>query len=193
MLNGLIVKYKIYKSILAFSLVGVLFSCENDLETIKTVTATDETPDEIVNHMHTLYSDSGVVNYEIIATRVEKFGEPKDITVFKDGFTVNFYKAKDSIVSKLTADYGEMRDREKLIIAKNNVIFTNYDKNQTLKTEELYWDQKEKRVKTDKQFNIIGDKTEVWGYGLDTDENFTDYNAHKVRVETIIENDTINE
>ncbi|WP_066757189.1 LPS export ABC transporter periplasmic protein LptC [Crocinitomix algicola] len=193
MLNGLTVKYKIYKSILAFSLVGVLFSCENDLETIKTVTATDESPDEIVNHMHTLYSDSGVVNYEIIATRVEKFGEPKDITVFKDGFTVNFYKAKDSIVSKLTADYGEMRDREKLIIAKNNVIFTNYDKNQTLKTEELYWDQKEKRVKTDKQFNIIGDKTEVWGYGLDTDENFTDYNAHKVRVETIIENDTINE
>ena len=184
-------KNKIFKSILTIALVGMLFSCENDLETIQTVTATDDTPNEIVNDMHMLYSDSGVVSYEIIATRMEKFDKPKELTIFKNGFTVNFFKSKDSIVSKLTADYAEIRDREKLILARNNVIFTNFEKKQTLKTEELYWDQKANRVRTDKQFYIIGEETEVWGYGLDTDENFTDYNAHKVRVETIINNDTL--
>ena len=169
----------------------MLFSCENDLDAIQQVTATDDTPNEVVNDLHMLYSDSGVVAYEIIATRMEKFDEPKNLTVFKDGFTVNFFKSKDSIVSKLTADYGEIRERENLILARNNVIFTNYDKNQTLKTEELFWDKKAKRVRTDKQFYILGEKTEVWGYGLDTDENFTEYKAHKVRVETKINNDTL--
>ena len=164
-------------------MMGMLFfSCENDLETITEVTATDDTPNEIVNNMHTLYSDSGVVVYEIIASRMEKYDEPKNKTIFKDGFEVNFFKGKDSIISKLTADYAEIREKENLIIARNNVIFTNYEKNQTLKTEELYWDQVAKRVRTEKRFNVIGEETQIWGYGLDTDENFTDYNAHKVSV-----------
>lgn len=164
-------------------MMGMLFSCENDLETIKIVTTTAESADEVVTDMHTLYSDSGVVVYEMIATRMEKFGEPKNLRIFKDGIVVNFFKEKDSIVAKLTADYAEIRERENVIIARNNVIFTNYDKNQTLKTEELFWDKKTKRVKTEKYFEVIGEKTTVKGYGLDTDENFTDYNMHKVSVE----------
>lgn len=173
-------------------MMGTLFSCENDLETITEVTATDETPNEIVNGMHTLYSDSGVVVYEIIATRMEKFDEPENVTVFKDGFEVNFFKEKDSIISKLTADYAEIRDKENMIIARNNVIFTNYEKKQTLKTEELFWDKVAKRVRTDKHFEVIGEETIVLGYGLDTDENFTEYNAHKVQVTRLVEkNDTL--
>jgi len=163
-------------------MMGMLFSCENDLETITTVTATDETPNEIVNDMHTLYSDSGVVMYEIIATRMEKYDEPKNLTIFKNGIVVNFFKEKDSIVSTLSADYAEIREKDNMIITRNNVIFTNIEKKQTLETEELFWDQDAKRVRTDKHFHVIGDGTEVWGYGLDTDENFTDYIAHKVMV-----------
>lgn len=170
-------------------MMGMLVSCENDLATITKVTATEETPEEIVNDLHTLYSDSGVVVYEIMASRMEKFGEPENKTIFKDGFEVNFFKEKDSIISKLTADYAEIRDKENLIIARNNVIFTNFEKKQTLKTEELFWDQTAKRVRTEKQFTVIGEKSMVQGYGLDTDENFTDYNAHKVSVEVI--NDTL--
>lgn len=165
-------------------MMGMLFSCENDLGTIKEVTTTPDTPDEIVNDMHTLYSDSGVVVYEMIATRMEKFGEPKNIRIFKYGFQVNFFKEKDSIVSKLTAEYAEIREKDNVIIARNNVIFTNYEKNQTLKTEELFWDQTAKRVRTEKYFEVIGEKTTVSGYGLDTDETFTNYNMHKVSVET---------
>ncbi|MFT5820348.1 MAG: LPS export ABC transporter protein LptC [Crocinitomix sp.] len=165
-------------------MMGMLFSCENDLGTIQVVTSSADMPDEIVNDMHTLYSDSGVVVYEMIATRMEKFGEPKNVRLFKDGFQVNFFKEKDSIVSTLTADYAEIRERDNVIIARNNVIFTNFEKNQTLKTEELFWDQTKKRVRTEKYFEVIGEKTTVKGYGLDTDETFTDYNMHKVSVES---------
>lgn len=155
-------------------------SCENDLEQVKTVTATDETPDEIVNNMHTLYSDSGIVKFEIIATRMEKFNGEEEITIFKDGFEVNFFKGKDEIEAHLEAEYGEMRPNEKIIIARNNVIFTNYLEEQTLKTEELTWYQSTKRVITEKQFEVFSKDYYFKGYGVDSDETFSDYEMHKV-------------
>jgi len=179
-------------SIPVIFMAGMFFSCENDLETITTVTTTDDSPSEVVNDMHTLYSDSGIVIYEIIATRMEKYNEPEEKTIFKDGFTVNFFGQKDSIVSRLTAEYGEVLEKENQVVARNNVIFTNFEKKQTLETEELFWDQVAKRVRTDKQFHIIGEETEVWGYGLSTDDKFSEYEAHKVRVEKEVnDNDTL--
>ena len=167
----------------------MLFSCENDLETINTITATDKTPTEVVTTFHTLYSDSGIVSHEIIAARMEKYNVPSEKTIFKNGFEVNFFGERDSITSKLTADYAEITDGGNMIIARNNVIFTNYKENQTLETEELFWDKTVKRIKTEKRFTVIGEKSTVMGYGLDTDETFTDYNMHKVAVE--YKNDTV--
>ncbi len=170
-----------------FFMAGIFFSCENDLETIKTVTATDDTPSEIVNDMHTLYSDSGAVVYEIIGTRMEKFNDPIELTVFKNGFEVNIFGG-DTIVSKLTAEYAEIRSQSNMIVARNNVIFTNFEKAQTLKTEELFWDQLAERVRTDKQFTILGADSEIMVYGVDSDVNFSDYNAHKVSFTKLVNN-----
>ena len=161
---------------------GLFISCENDLEEVQTITSATESPDEVVNNMHTLYSDSGIVKYEIIATRMEKYSTT-NTTIFKDGFEVNFYREKDEIESHLEADYGEMREDENLIIARNNVIFTNYIENQTLKTEELFWMQSTKVVSTKKQFEVFGDKYYARGKGLECNETFSDYKMHKVSVE----------
>jgi lipopolysaccharide export system protein LptC len=164
-------------------------SCENNLEQVKSITATDDSPDEIVNNMHTLYSDSGIVTFEIIATRMEKFTGEKEITIFKDGFEVNFFKGKDDIEAKLTAEYGEMRSNENIIIARNNVIFTNYVEDQTLKTEELTWYQATKRIKTEKRFQVWDRKKNYYarGIGMESDETFRDYELHNVSVEQAIE------
>ena len=86
------------------------------------------------------------------------FSGDQDLTIFKDGFEVNFFKEKGVIEAHLEAEYGEMRPAEKLIIARNNVIFTNYVEDQTLKTEELTWFQATKRVVTEKQFEVFGKK-----------------------------------
>lgn len=164
---------------------GMFFSCENDMENIKLITATNDSPDQIVNNVHSLYSDTGVVRFEIVATRMESYSMPEKKTVFKDGFQVNFYKSKDSIESTLTADYAEMIESTSSILARSNVIFTNFDKKQTLKTEELFWDQVAKRIRTDKAFDVTGPNNHVIGYGLDANEIFSEYNTHNVSAEWI--------
>jgi LPS export ABC transporter protein LptC len=164
--------FQIVKKIIpATFLAGMFFSCENDLENIKLVTATDDSPDQVVNNVHTLYSDTGVVRFEIIATRMETYTIPEKKTIFK---------GKDSIESTLTADYAEMMEGTNSLLARNKVIFTNFEKKQTLKTEELYWDQSLKRIRTEKAFEIIGEDSYVSGYGMDANETFSDYKTHKV-------------
>jgi len=153
-------------------------SCENDLGHVKRVTATDQTADQITNGLHTYYSDSGIVQYEIIASRMEVFQSPEQKTYFKNGFEVNYFSDDGEIISKLTADYCEIIEKEHLIICRNNVTFTNYEKNQTLKTEELFWDKKMKKVRTTKNFFIDSPTTEAKGVGLEADETFSNYSMH---------------
>lgn len=169
-----------------FFCVPLFLACENDLEEVQIVTATDETPDEVVNNMHTIYSDSGVVKYEIIANRMEVFDEKKT-TIFKDGFQVNFFKSKDSIEAHLEAEYGEMREGDQLVLARNKVVFTNYSENQTLKTEELFWLQSAKKVQTEKRFEIFGENYYARGVGLESNETFSDYEMHNVTMEKKLE------
>lgn len=157
-----------------FVLLSMFSSCENDLDHVKKVTATDQTPDQITNNLHSIYSDSGIVQYEILATRVEIFEKPTQKTMFKNGFEVNYFSKQGEIISKLQADYGEIIGNDN-IIARNNVIFTNYEKNQTLKTEELFWDKKLKKIRTTKNFFVDSPTTEAKGIGLEADETFSNY------------------
>lgn len=161
-----------------FVLLVGLISCENDLDHVKRVTATDETPDQITNDLHAFYSDSGIVQYEMIASRMEVYQEPNEKTYFKNGFEVNYFNEEGVQISKLTADYGEIIQKQHLIICKNNVTFTNYEKQQTLKTEELFWDKKYKKVRTTKKFFIDSPTTEAKGIGLEADETFSTYSMH---------------
>ncbi len=156
----------------------VLLSCENDLENIKKVTATDKTPDQITNGLHSIYTDSGLVVYEIFANRMEVFEKPTQTTYFKNGFTVNYYNKNSKIISTLKADYAEIKEADNLVVCRNNVIFTNYEKQQTLKTEELFWDKKLKKVRTSKNFFIESPTIEARGIGLETDETFSEYKMY---------------
>ena len=161
-----------------FFLSFIFVSCENDLENIKKVTATDKTPNQITNGLHSIYSDSGLVVYEILANRMEVFEKPVQTTYFKNGLTVNYYNKNSEIVSTLKADYAEIKEAENLVICRNNVIFTNHEKHQTLKTEELFWDKKLKKVRTSKNFFVESPTTEARGVGLETDETFNEYKMY---------------
>jgi len=160
--------------VFAFSFV----SCENDLDHVTRVTVVDNTPDQITNNLHTMYSDSGIVQYEIIATRMEMFEKPVQKTYFKNGFTVNYFAKNGIKTSTLTAEYGEIIEQENLILAKNNVIFVNYEKQQTLKTEELFWDKNLKKIRTTKNFFVDSPNTEAKGVGLEADETFSEYSMN---------------
>jgi len=150
-------------------------SCENDLESVRVVTATSDTPERILTDFHSYYSDSGIVRYEIIGKKMEDFNQNGQITIFKDGIIANYYSENSEIISTLTAEYAEYKPMDNIIIAKNNVIFTNHKKKQILKTEELFWDKRIRKIRTPKPFFIETPNTIANGVGLTADETFSTY------------------
>ncbi|MFK8045875.1 MAG: LPS export ABC transporter periplasmic protein LptC [Crocinitomicaceae bacterium] len=174
----------------AIILAGMFVSCENDLANVKVVTASEETPDRILTDFHSYYSDSGIVRYEIIASKMEDYSKDDQKTIFKNGLTVKYYSNGSELISTLSAEYAELKPLQNIIIARNNVIFTNHEKQQTLKTEELFWDQRLKKIRTTKRFFVESPNTTAEGTGLIADETFSTYTMTNF---SLIYTDTTNE
>lgn len=165
-------------------------SCENDLQNVKVITANTETPDRILTDFHSYYSDSGIVRYEIIAAKMEDYSNDNPMTIFNNGLTVKYYSKQSELISTLSAEYAELKPLQNIIIARNNVIFTNHEKQQTLKTEELFWDQRMRKIRTTKKFFVESPNTTAEGTGLIADETFSTYTMTNF---SLIYTDTTNE
>lgn len=169
---------------------GMFVSCENNLTNVKVITASIDTPDRILTDFHSYYSDSGIVRYEILAAKMEDFSVDNPKTIFRNGLTVKYYSDSSNLISTLSAEYAEFKPLENAIIARNNVIFTNHEKKQTLKTEELFWDQRLKKIRTTKRFYLESPNTTAEGTGLTADETFSNYTMTNF---SLIYTDTTNE
>jgi LPS export ABC transporter protein LptC len=153
----------------------MLFSCENDLNSVSKITATDDSPTEITHDLLTVMTDSGRPNLTIEAVYAEKYGGEFPKTEFSDGLKITFYDKKGEVESILTANYGEISDQDEKMLVRHNVIFENFHEKQKLKTEELFWDKDKREIFTDKLVTIHSEKGVFKGYNLKADESFTQY------------------
>lgn len=164
-----------------------LFSCENDLSTIEKVTYNPKSPDETIYDFKMVYSDSGYARIELNATYAETMHAPEKITKLLDSLRVNFFSASGEIISTLTALYGEINFSTDLLMVKDSVRLYNYKKKQTLKTEVLYWQQKDSLIYAPKRVYIFSPKGRFMGEGLKTKQDFSNYEVLKPQGNVVIE------
>ena len=95
----------------------------------------------------------------------------------KDSLVVFFYDSKGNVSSKISANHAFQYEDKQLIELSGNVFFDNFQKKQTLQTEELIWDQKKKIIYTpgDNYFRVDDEDMIITGYGLTADERFESY------------------
>ncbi len=158
-------------------LAGILFSCVNDLDSIQKVSYDPNAPSEVTKDLHVLYSDSGYARVDIFASLAETYRSPKHITKLREGLSVDFYSLEGEIVSKLTAQYGEIDYTTGLIMVKDSVVLRNIEKKQSLQTEELFWNQNDSTIFTEKNVLITTEGKGITGRGkgLRTTQSFSKY------------------
>ncbi|MBL1281392.1 MAG: LPS export ABC transporter periplasmic protein LptC [Fluviicola sp.] len=162
----------------AFALIaGILFSCVNDLDAIQRVSSDPNAPSEVTRNLEVFYNDSGYARVRIFATLAETYRVPKHITKIKDGLRVEFFSETGEVVSQLTALYGEVNYETGLFVARDSVILRNFETKQQLETEELFWNQKDSTIYTEKNVVIKKDGKGVTGRGkgLKTTQSFDHY------------------
>ncbi|MCC5924521.1 MAG: LPS export ABC transporter periplasmic protein LptC, partial [Crocinitomicaceae bacterium] len=167
-------------------LVGIFFSCANDLEKVKRVTHNPDSPEETSEDFHIVFTDSGFAKIEIFAGITETYAEPVRVTKFKNGLRVNFFDANGEIASVLTSKYGEIEDDSGDIVVRDSVELFNVEKERTLKTEVLYWNKKSDSIYTDKDVRIISPDMILDGVGAWTTPLFDTAHFYKPKAEVYL-------
>ncbi|MFT5780450.1 MAG: LPS export ABC transporter protein LptC [Crocinitomicaceae bacterium] len=161
---------KHYKSTLFYwipviLLAGILFSCVNDLDTIQKVTYDPKAPDEVATNLEVYFTDSGYARVRIFADLAETFHKPEHLIKLKDHVVVEFYSEKGEIISRLEAKYGEVNQETGLMMVRDSVVLRNLKKKQYMETEELFYNQKDSTVYTEKFVTIKKEGKGVIGSG----------------------------
>jgi LPS export ABC transporter protein LptC len=164
-----------------------MLSCENNMDDVQRVSFNPKSPDEVIVDFHMIYSDSGFARVALMAGFAETFHQPEHITHLRDSLRVNFYAKNGEIISTLTAKYGKINHSKNQLYVQDSVRLYNYKKKQTLKTEVLYWRQRDSLIYTPKKVYIFSPKGRFTGEGLKTKQDFSTYEVLKPEGNIVIE------
>jgi hypothetical protein len=121
-----------------------------------------------------LYSDSAQLRVKILSpVLIRHTDKTNPYDEFPAGLRAEFFNENKKVISWLVARYAVRYEKSEKIITRDSVVLFN-KKNEKLETSELIWDEKERKIYTDKFIRITqpekGDTS--YGYGFITDQEF---------------------
>lgn len=158
----------------------ILQSCQNKDEDIVKASRKEELPVETGRNVEIMYSDSFQLKAILQASLMERFAGENPHLLMKEGVKLRFFNKNKEVTSSLTAKWAISREPEKIMEARNDVVVVN-EKNETLNTEHLIWDERTKRIRTEAFAKITTADEVIFGEGLEANEDFSWYRILKVK------------
>jgi len=162
---------------------GALFclsSCENNLKTVSLITAQDKNLQDVEENASIFYNDSAKTKFHLTSARIEIYGGPDPYTLYPKGVNIDAYDDSAHTDGHLDAGYAIEHLNSKLYEADNNVSVVNR-KGERLNTEQLFWDEIKHTIYTNKFVRIKTAKQIIYGDGLISNEDFTQYKITNIR------------
>jgi len=168
---------KIFKAALVS---GCFFicGCHNNYQEVQDL-AKKRVPEDTVTVVESYLSQDGTVRAKLTAPimAIKQNDTPK--TEFPQSLHVDFYDSV-KLQSKLFAKYGLYYTNKRLIYLRDSVIVFNVD-GDTLRTEELWWDQNKELIYTTAPVHIRKPDEKIDGTGLTADQNFSHWTINNAR------------
>ncbi len=138
---------------LLFSML-IISACQNDLDTIKQVSAQEfERPEQVTTNVDVIYSDSAFVRVHLVTPKMLDYPDTANnaqpYRTTPNGIRITLYDTTRLEMATLVADSAIQFDRTKIMEFHRNVVVTT-PQGKTFKSEELIWDQKAKRIYSNK-------------------------------------------
>ena len=122
-------------------------------------------------------SDSAIIRSEIKAAKQLEFENGN--LEFPEGIDITFFDKAGNITTTMRADRGYYLREDNLYKGEGDVQVDNLEKDQSLKSEEIFWNPNQKKMYTEKFVSVRDGKTLLQGAGLEADENFSKYSIKK--------------
>lgn len=164
------------------ALVCLLASCGgNDIQQVRKVSRDTEFPVETGRNVTINYTDSGFLKARVFTPLMERYAsDDKQYTEMTKGITIYFLTKDKKVESYLKSKYAIRYDRDKKMIARNDVVLVNI-KGDTMRTEELLWNEATQRISSEKSVRITTKDEIIIGDGFESNAEFTQYKIFRIR------------
>lgn len=167
---------------------ALFFSCRDNIEIINR-SIDENTPTQVAEDFITFYTDSALMQMKMEAPLMEYYGKMDEpYSEFPEGIIVYFYDGNDQPSGHLSANFGRYYETTDLWEVRDSVVARN-EKNEILETEQLYWDEKNERIYTDKFVRITQQDQIIRGYGLESDPKFLKWTIKNVTATLYLEDE----
>lgn len=175
---GTSLRYAIFLAALLVSCFFI-FSCENDIGEVnhflKKQTGVEEALD-VTSYM----SQEGLMKAKLRAPYMLRYQADSPYVEFPRTLHVDFYNDSLKVESTLDARYARYREYESKVFLKDSVVVINILKGDTLRTDELWWDQNTEEFYTDKPVRIFQPDKTIFGTGLRAAQDFSRYDIYHI-------------
>lgn len=130
-------------------------------------------------NVSTLISDSGIVQYKIVAP-IWKIYEEVDTPywLFPEGLYLQKYDPYFQVIATVAADSARFFSKLKLWRLDGNVEMTKAPKD-LFQTAQLFWDQTKRKIYSDSFIHIETETHVLEGYGFESDDRLQSYRVIK--------------
>ena len=176
----------------AVLLVGCIFiySCENDYQTVVHL-GDKKTAVEEAKKVESFLSQDGKVKAKLTAPYMLRYLTDSTYVEFPRSLHVDFYNDTLAVQSQLDALYGKYHEWEKKVFLRDSVVVINKFTGDTLRSPELWWDQRTEKIYTDKPVRIhTRDKIIFGEYGLVASQDFSEYVINQAKGQLTVPKDS---
>ncbi len=150
-----------------------------ETETVDIQFDPETTPSMTTDSVTTLISDSGITRYKLVADVWEVFDKAEEpFWYFPGGIYLERFDSLFQVEATIYADSAWNYTDKRLWQLKGNVDIRNMQGEMFL-SDELFWDQKEEKVYSDKYIEIKRGDTELKGYGFESNQAMTEYRVFR--------------
>ena len=162
-------------------------SCSSSSKEVVLLEYNGKFPDESARNIEIIMSEEGKITFTLYAPVMNKYYGDNPYTDFPEGITVSSYENGEK-QSTLTAGYAIDEEGSERMEAHKNVVIVDLVKQESILTEKIIWDKKNKRIFSDVEVTQIkADGTINRGDGFESDERFTKYSIKNPRGEILAE------
>jgi LPS export ABC transporter protein LptC len=164
-----------------FSIVASVFyfaGCKNDIEVVNALANEVTLPDQSGKNVEFQLTDSGKLKLIFKAPLAERYidKEKEPFKEFPKGIEVLFYNEDEQLESKITAGYAKQWEEQMLWKATDSVVAQNVLTGERLDTEELFWDEKNKKIYANVFTKITNEEGIFYGEkGFEADQDLENY------------------
>lgn len=151
---------------------------EQDLETLMTQQS---------DSLTIISSENGQKDYRFETPLLERYELAKEPYMeFRKGINIVTYDSLGQVETSLIADYAINFENQKLWEAKGNVVAKNA-KGQILETQQLFWNQKTKKVYSNVDSKVTQDNDVIVGVGFESDESMENFTFRKPKGKLLVD------